>query len=546
MNIILLTVFFFVTLYLPLDVCESTDSHCPVFCESCNGVGSNLVCYCKSGEFYFNDACAQCRIVGINCTSCSNVSRCEECDIGKWGLRCYQDCGAGCKDGICNSLDGSCTCIQGYTGYDCKSQCSSYCLGNTCLNNGHCNCTSGYYLPMCTAKCYSACKECTNSSSCSLCPSGKFGQFCDKSCDIMIKDCIDMNCPQACTSCVDSEHCNGCNVGRFGSTCNNKCSANCFGGCIQSSGVCNACPRGYYGSNCEQACNYCGESDCTQNGECNNCYPGYYGTFCNLTCSSTCSANCNQTDGSCTLTCPSNCIRCSDKTACTKCKDGYYGHYCSSACSTTCEEGKCDIQSGRCMECSSSSYYGDFCNTTCSSACSTNGCERQTGSCFGCIPNYYGSTCENVCSENCANSTTESKCDSKGKCISGCIDGFTGDTCTTGRSQQTEETNSGSVIGGAVGGVLGVCAVVALVVVVLVLKKKGILWKESKKTYEDITPERSKDEPYTTLAAASTTEYELPDSEPRSELTIEGEDNGVYYNDERAYYKNVGGNVHKT
>ncbi|XP_052764642.1 uncharacterized protein LOC128206310 isoform X2 [Mya arenaria] len=118
--------------------------------------------------------------------------------------------------------------------------------------------------------------------------------------------------------------------------------------------------------------------------------------------------------------------------------------------------------------------------------------------------------------------------------------------CGDDRNQQTEKTHSGSVIGGAVGGVLGVCVVVALVVVVLVLKKKGIIWKESKKTYEDISSGRSQDEPYTTLAAASTTEYELPDSEPRSELTIEGEDNRVYYNDERAYYKNVGGNVHKT
>ncbi|WAR15961.1 hypothetical protein MAR_030555 [Mya arenaria] len=65
--------------------------------------------------------------------------------------------------------------------------------------------------------------------------------------------------------------------------------------------------------------------------------------------------------------------------------------------------------------------------------------------------------------------------------------------CGDDHNQQTEETNSGSVIGGAVGA-----------------------------------------------------EYEIPDSEPRSELTIEGEDNRVYYNDERAYYKNVGGNVHKT
>ncbi|XP_052765819.1 uncharacterized protein LOC128207046 isoform X3 [Mya arenaria] len=111
---------------------------------------------------------------------------------------------------------------------------------------------------------------------------------------------------------------------------------------------------------------------------------------------------------------------------------------------------------------------------------------------------------------------------------------------TEGHNQQTEEITSSSVIGGAVGGVLGVCAIVALVVVVLVLKRKGIIWKEKKKTYEDISPGKSKDEPYTTLAVASTTEYEIPDSEPRSELTIEGEDNRVYYNDEGAYYKNVG------
>ncbi|XP_052764652.1 uncharacterized protein LOC128206316 [Mya arenaria] len=76
--------------------------------------------------------------------------------------------------------------------------------------------------------------------------------------------------------------------------------------------------------------------------------------------------------------------------------------------------------------------------------------------------------------------------------------------CGDGRNQHTEETTSDSVIGGAVGGVLGVCAVVELVVVVLVLKEKGIIWKESKNTYEDISPGRSQDEPYTTLAVAST------------------------------------------
>ncbi|XP_052764086.1 multiple epidermal growth factor-like domains protein 10 [Mya arenaria] len=503
----------------------------------------------------FNNGCNPCNTIGVNYTSCSNASQCEECDIRKWGARCYQDCAVGCKDGICNPLDGSCTCIQGFYGYNCQTQCSPTCLGNNCLDNGHCNCTPGYYLPTCTAKCFSACEECSNDYSCTVCPTGRYGEKCqlecqcsdDTGCNIMTGDCITRPCPQACTSCLDSENCNECVVCRFGSTCYNTCPTNCEGGCVQSSGVCYTCAKGYYGSKCDIRCSHCGESGCLQNGECNNCYQGYFGTFCNLTCPSTCHPKCNQADGSCTFYCPANCLTCSDRNLCTQCKAGYYGYVCSSACSTTCKEGKCDIKSGRCVECTSSSYYSDFCNTTCRSACSTNGCERQTGSCFGCKPNYYGSTCEHVCSENCANSTTESNCDSKGKCISGCTDGFTGDTCTTdGHNQQTEESKAGSVIGGAVGGVLGPCAVVALVVVVLVLKRKGILWKKSRKTYEDISPRICQDKPYTTLAVAYTAENEIPDSEPRSELTIEGKDNRVYYNDATAYYKHVGEHVLRT
>ncbi|XP_052764631.1 uncharacterized protein LOC128206302 [Mya arenaria] len=188
-----------------------------------------------------------------------------------------------------------------------------------------------------------------------------------------------------------------------------------------------------------------------------------------------------------------------------------------------------------------------FCNETCSPYCLGNECKRASGVCLnGCSDGYFGTKCDQECSQGCRNSSG-TICDLEGTCLGGCTEGYLGQRCfSDGRNQQTEETHSGSVIGGAVGGVLGVCAVVALVVVVLVLKKKGIIWKESKKTYEDISPGRSQDEPYTTLASASTTEYEIPDSEPRSELTIEGEDNRVYYNDERAYYKNVGGNVHKT
>ncbi|WAR15947.1 PTPRS-like protein [Mya arenaria] len=177
-------------------------------------------------------------------------------------------------------------------------------------------------------------------------------------------------------------------------------------------------------------------------------------------------------------------------------------------------KGLCDIQSGYCVECNSSSNYGNFCNTTCSSACSTNGCERQTGGCKGCIDdtvygtfcnitcntnckdqmcsqlnghctngcisNYYGSTCYNICSENCANSTTESKCDSKGKCNSGCIDGFIGDTCTSGSEKNVKR--DAAAIGGGVGGVVLLALVAVLVAIFLKRRRKS-------KPYEDRSEE---------------------------------------------------------
>ncbi|XP_052764670.1 multiple epidermal growth factor-like domains protein 11 [Mya arenaria] len=581
-----IAVVFIFTLYLNLDIRKSTGAQCPNYCQSCTEVDTDPVCNCGSGKYYLKESCLACNTFGVNCIRCSNESQCDECIPGKWDSRCNKDCELSCKDGKCNLKDGSCTCIQGFYGNNCQIQCSPNCLGNSCMDNGHCNCTPGHYLPTCKANCLSACQECTNDSSCSLCPSGKFGKFCEQECrcngngcNMLTGDCIVKICQETCASCDDSEPCNECIGGWFGSKCDYACPGNCYGGCVQSSGVCNACPLGYYGSKCDQACNYCSESGCSLNGDCYSCYPGFYGTFCNLTCPSSCILTCNPADGSCN--CPLNCLTCSGSNSCTQCKDRYYGYVCGSLCSPTCKQGLCDMQTGYCVECNSSSYYGDFCNTLCTFTCSTNGCERQTGSCFGCedenvygtfcnitcnrkckdqmcsqenghctngcIPNYYGSTCENVCSENCISSTTESICDSKGKCTSGCMDGFIGDTCTTDdRNQESEETNSGSMIGGSVGGVLGVCAVVALVVVVLVLKKKGITWKESKKTYEDISPRRMQDEPYSALAVSSTTGNEILESEPRSELTIEGEDNRVYYNDERVYYKNVGGNVHKT
>ncbi|WAR16052.1 hypothetical protein MAR_030646 [Mya arenaria] len=198
--------------------------------------------------------------------------------------------------------------------------------------------------------------------------------------------------------------------------------------------------------------------------------------------------------------CDSNCIECDNSGtsgSCIKCNDGFYPNQfnCQPCtypnCKTCSNPSYCDL----CKD----GFWGVTCIATCAEGCVDKKCNTTNGFC-SCRMNFFGNKCDGKCSDNCVPST----------CFSD----------SEGHNQQTEEITSSSVIGGAVGGVLGV--------------------KEKKKTYEDISPGKSKDEPYTTLAVASTTEYEIPDSEPRSELTIEGEDNRVYYNDEGAYYKNVG------
>ncbi|WAR16067.1 TENX-like protein [Mya arenaria] len=506
------------------DSCVSQPS-CFANCALCEN--STVCTSCESGYFLWSAyECTACKYVGTNCVTCSNYTLCNECRPGFWGTTCQTFCSKGCNTEFCNSFDGTCTCTQGFYGPTCQYMCSDNCLTNTCGVNGECECKDGYYGNQCNGMCYSGCEKCSNGSSCSMCPSGKYGTNCGVSCecngrcDFLTGECIHVTCPKTCASCRESDQCNECTFGWFGVRCNNTCSGNCNGGCEQYSGYCNACYTGYGGTECDIQCNYCRNGNCNRDGECTSCYNGNYGPLCNNKCSEDCVGNtCNQKDGSCQLTvqCPVKCVSCTDNVTCTECKNTYYGFMCTFKCSSTCKGGTCDIESGRCENCETS-HYGDF--------------------------------CENICSQNCAGSLTESKCDSTGKCSRGCIDGFIGDTCTSeAEKQQTvraeEDTSSGSVIVGAVCGALGLCVVLALVVM-LVIKKKGLIRKERKKTYEDILPEVGQNEPYTTLEVTQTTEYEIPDSESRSGLSMESKDTGVYYNNENAYYKNVGGNVQKT
>ncbi|WAR16068.1 PTPRT-like protein, partial [Mya arenaria] len=504
--------------------CDDVGLGCSANCTSCKSLKECTSC--ESG-YYLESAeeCRACTYVKTNCVTCSNDTFCNECRPGFWGTTCRTFCSKGCNTEFCNSFDGTCTCKQGFYGPTCQYMCSDNCLTNTCGVNGECECKDGYYGNQCNGMCYSGCEKCSNGSSCSMCPSGKYGTNCGVSCecngrcDFLTGECIHVTCPETCVSCGERDHCNECTVGWFSSRCNNTCSDKCKGGCEQNSGDCNACYPGYFGTECNIQCTYCRNGNCTQKGECTSCYDGNYGPLCNEKCSEDCVGNiCNQVDGACQLQfqCHENCVRCTDKDTCTECDVNHYGDLCALVCNTTCKDGRCDIETGRCDNCISL-YYGDFCENPCSLTCASAGCERQTGVCFGCkelsvhgpfcnlscsnnctdlqcsqeegycsngcIPNQYGSMCDSICSENCVNTTTGSKCDSTGNCFSGCLDGFISDICTkvkgtTAKNGKTNAKVSAAAIGGAVAGVL--VFVVIIVLIVVFLKRR-----RNSKPYED-------------------------------------------------------------
>ncbi|XP_052764637.1 cell death abnormality protein 1-like isoform X2 [Mya arenaria] len=468
-------------LYMLINVCKpAIGQTCPTYCSSCDQTqGPNRCTSCVTGYFLSNTACISCTYIGTNCVTCSNKTHCGECMPGFWDIKCGTVCRDGCNTATCSLLDGSCTCKQGFYGSTCQVPCSQNCLTETCGSNGECGCKAGFYGSSCKGICFETCEDCTDATTCSLCPHGRYGTLCGDSCqcssrcDIITGACEDETCPNSCIECVDSENCSECVHGWYGKNCNYTCSNNCNGRCEQYSGNCKACYHGFFGPQCVDQCINCRDSICNQAGECTSCFEGKFGLFCNNTCSYDCVDNtCNQMDGSChhLVQCPKNCVTCKDNVTCTKCENSFYGFLCTFECSSTCKGGNCELESGRCGNCESA---------------------------------YYGNFCEKTCSESCAHSKTESLCDSIGKCNNGCIDGFIGDTCTTEAGKQSpvgpeEGTGSSSVIVGAVIGALGVFVVVALVVV-LVLKRKGIIWKTQKKTYEDISPEQNQDKPYTTL-----------------------------------------------
>ena len=164
-------------------------------------------CTCKSQYYWLGTKCTLCNSENTtrNCKGdCSEKDGCESCEKGFYTKWCDKECPfTFCSE--CQKDTGECiSCGNHKFGIKCENTCNTCEDGCTiiglCLEN---RCNKDYYnIDKCLDKCTCPGKNeqngltCDNfNGNCLSCPSGKYGQNCDKECS---KECLSKNDTECC------------------------------------------------------------------------------------------------------------------------------------------------------------------------------------------------------------------------------------------------------------------------------------------------------------------------------------------------------------
>lgn len=192
----------------------------------------------------------------------------ELCEVEVYGNRrsygdcCQNPCPQNCLNGKCDAYTGQCkSCLSGYYGQYCTTECQPGHYGNNCSNQCSLNCNVTRSCDKYTGQCEGGCMRGWTGDTCDqMCVSGNYGKNCSDQCSLncdVIRNCdrVTGECDKGCKPGWIGNTCDQvCEPGYYGKNCSNQCSINCdmIRSCNRFTGECDrGCKPGWTGIHCD-------------------------------------------------------------------------------------------------------------------------------------------------------------------------------------------------------------------------------------------------------------------------------------------------------